>query len=159
MKSYKFIFLIISAFIIVVPLWGQKVNQLNDMLNQGVLSIIELKQKEVAEKRINPNSFNGFHIFVDNFPYDFEFTDEIIQLKIPFIHTSDFTKDQLKKGIWGILLRNIVLDNDLLTIKFAIFDYRFDKKIKTVAVIHNYNFLYKFYSEEKKWKLIEFKEP
>ncbi len=135
---------------------GQNSNQFEKMVNDGLLRILEETESYYVKYFKNKRSITeDFYIFVDHYPSNFEFSQEIQSIGVKKISLNDLTSEQKQEGVVGVSFSGIELDSAILKIIFVTLDVKMNGNILEIGLSDGYFFYYEYSCELKTWILFD----
>ncbi|MBD8388710.1 hypothetical protein [Dysgonomonas sp. BGC7] len=154
MKNQITILTIILSFISIL-LVGQTNNQINEMINNSLLSIVE-KERNFEKKGIVTSYYiENLYILTDNLPLNFVFSDSVNNINFKKASLKDIPVKNLKKGISAISFSYFILDNNKISIHFINKSIKINKKDLSISLGYGYIFTYEYSCEKDMWKLVD----
>lgn len=143
-----------------IPFYGQSKydkNDLNDMINNSMIKVIDIHKGFVKDGIMKQEIFDKHYLLKDNLPLNFSISDSIKQLNLRIAYLGEISSKELKKGISCFSFSFLNLDSD--TIKIHIITKNMKVKGKTLenSLGDGFTFSYKYFCNEKKWKLVDSK--
>ncbi len=128
-------------------------DQTEKMINNGLLAILKKDQEYIAKGILRKNYFETSCIWVDHLPEGFEFSQEIIDMKLKCVSIYGLTKEQKKNGINGIQFTGFKLEGNYLRICFAEVGVFQKGNTLHMGVGEGYVFGYTYSCEKNEWIL------
>lgn len=135
--------------------FSQSNNQLFEMINTSLMKYIQ-NQKESVNKGIilscNPSES---YLLIDNYPLNFEFSQEIKDRNFKIISFNNYHKKLLKKPQHIVVFMGPIIENDMIKITFADWSVSCKRNILNVVVGAGWiTSSWKYSSDSKQWELI-----
>lgn len=135
----------------------QKNNQLDQMINQSLVSYLAKINKYVEKGIISNKYYNNLFIDIDAFPPHFEFDNnvKIANLNTITINNISAHKKKLKKGVDIIKFDGMNLTKDTLTIRFSSRFVQLKRNKLSITLSYWGSYIYKYNCNKQVWILTE----
>lgn len=147
--------LIIILSFISIPILGQENNQINEIINKSLLSIIEDKKMFESKGILTPYYIENLYILTDDLPLNFMFSNSMKNTNLKTSLLGDIPKKKLKKGIFAISFNYIALNNNRISVYFVNKRIKVKKNNLNISLGDGYIFTYEYSCNEHKWVFVE----